>query len=89
MYISIYNCVLFFFTYACGIIRFNCDSPEFNSVINYSGNMLVMVSLSLSSLYMTFKPNVEVKEIKAPAAPEQKVEQVRYMVRSILFIFKE
>ncbi|XP_034681697.1 enolase-phosphatase E1-like isoform X3 [Vitis riparia] len=57
--------------------RFNCDSPEFNSVINYSGNMLVMVSLSLSSLYMTFKPNVEVKEIKAPAAPEQKVEQVK------------
>ena len=84
MYISIYNCVLFFshvhvhldlHNYIC-IIRFNCDSPGFNSVINSSGNMLVMVSLSLSSLYMTFKPNVEVKEIKAPAAPEKKGEEV-------------
>ena len=67
--------------YIC-IIRFNCDSPGFNSVINSSGNMLVMVSLSLSSsLHMTFqlrstKPNVEVKEIKAPAAPKKKGEQV-------------
>ncbi|RVW36206.1 hypothetical protein CK203_113782 [Vitis vinifera] len=51
-------------------------------VFDSSGNMLVMVSLSLSSsLHMTFqlrstKPNVEVKEIKAPAAPEKKGEQV-------------
>ena len=90
MYISIYNCVLIFshmhvhldlHNYIC-IIRFNCDSPEFNSVFDSSGNMLVMVSLSLSSsLHMTFqlrstKPNVEVKEIKAPAAPEKKGEQV-------------
>ena len=48
--------------YIC-IIRFNCDSPGFNSVINSSGNMLVMVSLSLSSsLYMTL---ASVEERKA------------------------
>ena len=95
MYMSIWTYVLLFAhmhvhldlcNHTC-IIRFKCDSPVKSCLLETCGLWFLSHCPLLYTWLMlqlkSTKPNVEVKEIKEPVAPEKKVEQVS----SLMWLF--